>query len=283
MKQGVFSNRENSMNDPFSIEQLPFPPDLLWPLDKFTLAVRTANCLANDNISHIFQAAGKSEPEMLRIPNFGRKSLNDMKELFASMGLHFGMDIWEHHANLHEWAIQAAASLRQEDAPARKRVLYKNLKNKEGLRRELSDIGIGGMEGEGIRYVADAIQKTPRELLLLKNFTYMHLRRLQEFVSSMELTLGVHVVGAPRGRSLSEALRGVPLSSGPTPKPKPVKTEPSVITISITDKILANELKRQYAAANEEFGAGPMPDGVKRRLLKRIQFARRVAAQVKKL
>ena len=53
----------------------------------------TANCLKNDNIIYIGDLVQKTEAEMLRTPNFGRKSLNEIKEVLASMGLRLGMDI----------------------------------------------------------------------------------------------------------------------------------------------------------------------------------------------
>jgi len=55
------------------------------------LSVRSANCLKNDNIVYIGDLVQKSEQEMLRTPNFGRKSLNEIKEVLASMGLSLGM------------------------------------------------------------------------------------------------------------------------------------------------------------------------------------------------
>ena len=55
--------------------------------------VRSANCLKNDNIIYIGDLVQKTEAEMLRTPNFGRKSLNEIKEVLAVMGLRLGMDI----------------------------------------------------------------------------------------------------------------------------------------------------------------------------------------------
>ena len=71
--------------------ELPFNPNLLRKVDELELSVRSANCLKNDNIVYIGDLVQKSEPEMLRTPNFGRKSLNEIKELLAEMGLSLGM------------------------------------------------------------------------------------------------------------------------------------------------------------------------------------------------
>jgi DNA-directed RNA polymerase subunit alpha len=73
--------------------QLPFNPALLKKVDELELSVRSANCLKNDNIVYIGDLIQKSEAEMLRTPNFGRKSLNEIKEVLAGMGLHLGMEV----------------------------------------------------------------------------------------------------------------------------------------------------------------------------------------------
>ncbi len=72
---------------------LGFNPVLLKKVDELELSVRSANCLKNDNIVYIGDLIQKSEAEMLRTPNFGRKSLNEIKEVLAGMGLHLGMDV----------------------------------------------------------------------------------------------------------------------------------------------------------------------------------------------
>jgi DNA-directed RNA polymerase subunit alpha len=72
---------------------LPFNPALLKKVDELELSVRSANCLKNDNIVYIGDLIQKSESEMLRTPNFGRKSLNEIKEVLTAMGLQLGMDV----------------------------------------------------------------------------------------------------------------------------------------------------------------------------------------------
>ena len=73
--------------------ELPFNPALLKKVDELELSVRSANCLKNDNIVYIGDLIQKTEAEMLRTPNFGRKSLNEIKEVLSGMGLHLGMDV----------------------------------------------------------------------------------------------------------------------------------------------------------------------------------------------
>ena len=70
-----------------------FNPNLLRKVDELELSVRSANCLKNDNIVYIGDLVQKTEQEMLRTPNFGRKSLNEIKEVLEQMGLHLGMEV----------------------------------------------------------------------------------------------------------------------------------------------------------------------------------------------
>ncbi|BBC81683.1 DNA-directed RNA polymerase subunit alpha [Acetobacter orientalis] len=74
-------------------DDLPFNRNLLRKVDELELSVRSANCLKNDNIIYIGDLVQKSEQEMLRTPNFGRKSLNEIKEVLTSMGLSLGMNV----------------------------------------------------------------------------------------------------------------------------------------------------------------------------------------------
>lgn len=74
-------------------DELPFNRNLLRKVEELELSVRSANCLKNDSIVYIGDLVQKSEAEMLRTPNFGRKSLNEIKEVLSQMGLHLGMEV----------------------------------------------------------------------------------------------------------------------------------------------------------------------------------------------
>lgn len=74
-------------------EELPFNKNLLRKVDELELSVRSANCLKNDNIVYIGDLVQKTEGDMLRTPNFGRKSLNEIKEVLTTLGLHLGMQV----------------------------------------------------------------------------------------------------------------------------------------------------------------------------------------------
>jgi len=88
-----------NFDEPKEIEQKSkvvepeFNKNLLKKVDELELSVRSMNCLKNDNIIYIGDLVQKTEPEMLRTPNFGRKSLNEIKEVLNSMSLYLGMEI----------------------------------------------------------------------------------------------------------------------------------------------------------------------------------------------
>ena len=88
-----------NFEDPKEIEKKPiitepeYNKNLLKKVDELELSVRSMNCLKNDNIIYIGDLVQKTEPEMLRTPNFGRKSLNEIKEVLTGMSLYLGMEI----------------------------------------------------------------------------------------------------------------------------------------------------------------------------------------------
>jgi DNA-directed RNA polymerase subunit alpha len=71
----------------------PFDPILLRPVDELELTVRSANCLKAENIYYIGDLIQRTENELLKTPNLGRKSLNEIKEVLASRGLTLGMKL----------------------------------------------------------------------------------------------------------------------------------------------------------------------------------------------
>ena len=92
-QMGNFVNFEDPL--PEIVEEEPTPdallnPHLLRKVEELELSVRSANCLKNDNIVYIGDLVQKSESEMLRTPNFGRKSLNEIKEVLSNMRLNLG-------------------------------------------------------------------------------------------------------------------------------------------------------------------------------------------------
>ena len=74
-------------------DDVPFSRNMLKKVEELELSVRSANCLKNDNIVYIGDLVQKTESDMLRTPNFGRKSLNEIKEVLRQMDLELGMDV----------------------------------------------------------------------------------------------------------------------------------------------------------------------------------------------
>ncbi len=74
-------------------EPMPLNANLFKSVDELELSVRSANCLQNANIRYIGELVQKTEAEMLKTKNFGRKSLNEIKEVLGTMGLELGMSL----------------------------------------------------------------------------------------------------------------------------------------------------------------------------------------------
>jgi len=91
----IFINFEEQDEAPAPLSEEPEPlnPNLFKSVDELELSVRSANCLQNANIRFIGELVQRTEAEMLKTKNFGRKSLNEIKETLASMGLSLGMTI----------------------------------------------------------------------------------------------------------------------------------------------------------------------------------------------
>jgi DNA-directed RNA polymerase subunit alpha len=98
----VFAQLENSEISAFTEpvnRSSQFDPILLRPVDELELTVRSANCLKAENIYYIGDLIQRTETELLKTPNLGRKSLNEIKEVLASRGLTLG-------ARLENWPPQ---------------------------------------------------------------------------------------------------------------------------------------------------------------------------------
>ncbi len=91
--QPLITFEEQEEDKQNKLEQLSFNPALLKKVDQLELSVRSQNCLTCDNIIYIGDLVIKTEAEMLKTPNFGKKSLNEIKEILLSLGLKFGMTV----------------------------------------------------------------------------------------------------------------------------------------------------------------------------------------------
>ncbi|MCH9753565.1 MAG: DNA-directed RNA polymerase subunit alpha [Alphaproteobacteria bacterium] len=91
--QSFVNFEEEQVEEETQEEELPFDKNLLRQVEELELSVRSQNCLKNEGIAYIGDLVTKTEGDMLRTPNFGRKSLHEIKEVLASMGLKFGMEV----------------------------------------------------------------------------------------------------------------------------------------------------------------------------------------------
>ncbi|MFA7685025.1 MAG: DNA-directed RNA polymerase subunit alpha C-terminal domain-containing protein, partial [Syntrophales bacterium] len=88
-----FDETESEVEEEEVEEEQDMNEYLLRPFDDLELSVRSSNCLKNAGIHLIGELVQRTEPEMLKTKNFGRKSLNEIKEILAEMGLSFGMKL----------------------------------------------------------------------------------------------------------------------------------------------------------------------------------------------
>ena len=89
----VFADLEGTAPERVETASPTIDPVLLRPVDDLELTVRSANCLKAENIYYIGDLIQRTETELLKTPNLGRKSLNEIKEVLASRGLTLGMKL----------------------------------------------------------------------------------------------------------------------------------------------------------------------------------------------
>ncbi len=107
----IFINFEETEETSYvqgSSEEEPLNENLFRSVDELELSVRSANCLQNANITLIGELVQRTEQDMLKTKNFGRKSLKEIKEILQNMGLSLGMKIDNWPQMLERWKAQQA-------------------------------------------------------------------------------------------------------------------------------------------------------------------------------
>ncbi len=89
----IFTNLTRVQEQKKEEEEVLIDPIMLRPVDELELTVRSANCLKAENANYIGDLVQKTEVELLRTPNLGKKSLNEIKEVLGSHGLSLGMEL----------------------------------------------------------------------------------------------------------------------------------------------------------------------------------------------
>lgn len=153
---------------------IPPTVHLYRDIEQIELSVRTYLCLRNEGIRFLGEFAQMSEAELLRIPNFGRKSLNELKKVMAQVGLHLGQD-------LLDWPPPDIDALSQQAAKLLERV--------DEL--ELSVRSANCLKNDGINYVGEMVQKSEAEMLRTPNFGRKSLNEIKELLAASGLHLGM--------------------------------------------------------------------------------------------
>jgi len=133
-----------------------------------------SNCLKNEGIRFVGEFAQKREAELLRLPNFGRKSLNKLKEILAQIGLHVGLATpqWP-PPNIELVSQQAGKVLERVDE------------------LELTVRSTNCLKNDGINYVGELVQKPEAEMLRTSNFGRKSLNEIKELLAQSSLPLGM--------------------------------------------------------------------------------------------
>jgi hypothetical protein len=162
-------------------EKVPFNNVFLRNVGELELSVRSANCLKNDNIIFIGDLVQKTEAEMLRTPNFGRKSLNEIKEVLAQVGLRLGVEI-------SGWPPENVEELSKN---------FQTIFFKKVDELELSVRTANCLRNDNIIFIGDLAQKTEAEMLRTPNFGRKSLNEIMGILAEMGLRLGVEIPGWP--------------------------------------------------------------------------------------
>ncbi len=159
---------------------IPPTVHLYRDIEQIELSVRTYMCLKNEGVRFLGEFARKSEAELLRIPNFGRKSLNELKEVLAQIGLHLGQD-------LPDWPPPDIDVLSQQAAKLLERV----------GELELSVRSANCLKNDGINYVGELVQKSEAEMLRTPNFGRRCLNEIKELLAASGLHFGMDLSRCP--------------------------------------------------------------------------------------
>lgn len=172
-----------ALDRPPYVPPVGIPPTVHFyrDIEQIELSVRTYLCLRNEGIRFLGEFAQMSEAELLRIPNFGRKSLNELKEVLAHAGLHLGLAIpgWP-PSDIEILSTQAAKLLERID------------------QLELSVRSTNCLKNDGINYVGELVQKSEAEMLRTPNFGRKSLNEIKELLAASSLHLDMDLSRWPQ-------------------------------------------------------------------------------------
>jgi hypothetical protein len=204
VEEGQKLGRSTSPVDPPALpdlEDLPFNRNLLRKVEELEFSVRTDGGLKRDHIVYIGDLVQRSEQEMLRIPNIGRKPLNEIKEVLASMGLGLGMSVagWppENIEELRRY-LNEPVSLVEPPAPPD----LNNLPFNRNFLRKVDELEFSArtdryLKNDNIVYIGDLVQKTEQEVRQRASLGRKILIEIGKVLAAMGLSLGMTVPGWP--------------------------------------------------------------------------------------
>jgi len=163
-------------------EQVAFNPIFLTKVDDLALSIRSLSCLKCENINYVGDLVQKYEAELLRLPNFGRKTLNEIKEVLALLGLHLGVSVIG-------WSSERAEALAIFIGTPFLRLV---------AQLELSIRSANCLRSAGIILMGDLVQWTEAEMLRTPNFGRKSLNEIKEVLVQMGFHLGMEISGWPR-------------------------------------------------------------------------------------
>ena len=161
---------------------------LFQTLDEVHLSVRASNCLKNMNVRYLGELVQYSPTELMRFPNFGRKSLDEIIALFARENLSLGLDILEWAPELAVVSVAKAANSQANLNTLQCAFLAKPLEEVD-----LSVRTSNCLSTLNIRYLGDLIKYTPAELMQIHTFGKRSLQELKALFATVSLPLGLQI------------------------------------------------------------------------------------------
>ena len=163
---------------------------LLKKIDELELSVRTLNCLKNENIIYVGDLIQLNENYLLKSNNFGRKSLEELKEILSSMSLYLGMELsnWPPENINDEISLKNHKIINNNELTIQ--IPFSMLKINILKEWFLSVRTVNCLKALGIEFVGDLIQWTELDLLRSRNFGRKSLIELQKYLEKNSLNLG---------------------------------------------------------------------------------------------
>lgn len=181
---------------------LGFSPNLLRKINEFDFSMRAANCMRRESILYIGDLVKRTEAEMLRMPNLGRKTFFEIRDFLDMFGLRFGMEIpnWppenieELSKALHAGNLESQQDLHIEE-PEDEAAIIENYTNMGLLKKvdliRLSVRAANCLQKENIILIGDLVQRSESELLNTPNFGRRTLNELRDILATMNLKFGM--------------------------------------------------------------------------------------------